>query len=75
MREYSKISKEAKLTGLSLILLILFWLIAGLSSSIVKIKIFEVPFWAIAGTIGVWLFGVTISIVLSRIIKDIDFRE
>ena len=75
MKEYSEISKEAKLTGLGLILLILFWLFSGMLSSIVETKIYEVPFWAIAGTIGVWFFGITVSIVLSRIIKDTDFRE
>lgn len=75
MREYTEISKEAKLTGLSLILLILFWLLAGFSSSVMEIKIFEVPFWAIAGTIGVWFFGITISVILSKIIKDTNFSE
>ena len=70
MNNYFETLIEAKRTVIALMILIAFWLIAGFGASTIEVKIFSIPLWAILGTIGVWLFGVIISISLSRSIKD-----
>lgn len=70
MNNYFETLLEAKRTSIALMILIAFWLVAGFGVASVDLKIFSVPLWAILGTIGVWLFGVIISISLSRSIKD-----
>ena len=69
-QEYLETLKEAKLTTFGLIFLIIFWLMTGILLSNVEIEIYHIPMWAIVGTIGVWITGVTISIVLSKAIRN-----
>ena len=72
-QKFSLIRREAIYTGIALIGLIIFWLIAGFGMSSNEIKIFHLPLWAIAGTVGVWLFAIIISAILSKILfKDVD---
>ena len=71
-QEYLETLKEAKLTTFGLIFLIICWLAAGIMPSDVEIYICNVPLWAIAGTIGVWITGVTISVVLSKLIRNYE---
>lgn len=71
--KFSLIRREALYTGLALAGLIIFWLIAGFGLAGVDAKIFHVPLWAFAGSIGVWIFAIFISWVLSRkLFRDID---
>ncbi len=71
--KFSLIRREALYTGLALAGLIIFWLIAGFGLAGVDVKIFHVPLWAFAGSIGVWIFAIFISWVLSRkLFRDID---
>ena len=71
--KFSLIKREAIYTGLALVGLIIFWLIAGFGTMSFDIKIFHLPLWAIFGTVGVWIFAIGISFILSRkIFKDID---
>ena len=70
--KFSLIRREAIYTGLSLVGLIIFWLIAGFGLASVDVKIFHLP-WAVAGSIGVWIFAIFISYILShKLFKDID---
>lgn len=71
--KFSLIRREAIYTGLSLVGLIIFWLIAGFGLASVDVKIFHLPLWAVAGSIGVWIFAIFISYILShKLFKDID---
>lgn len=72
-QKFRLIRREAIYTGLALIDLIIFWLIAGFGTASLDVKIFHLPLWAILGTIGVWLFAIIISAVLSKVLfKDVD---
>jgi uncharacterized membrane protein YhdT len=71
--KFSLIRREAIYTGLSLVGLIIFWLIAGFGLASVDVKIFHLPLWAVAGSIGVWIFAIFISYILShKLFKNID---
>lgn len=71
--KFSLIRREAIYTGIALIGLIIFWLIAGFGLSTIDAKIFHLPLWAVAGSIGVWLFAILASYILShKLFKDID---
>ena len=71
--KFSLVRREAIYTGLALAGLIIFWLIAGFGLANVDVKIFHLPLWAILGTIGVWIFAIVISFILSRkLFTDID---
>ncbi len=72
-QKFSLVRREAIYTGLALVGLIIFWLIAGFGTASLDVKIFHLPLWAILGSIGVWLVAILISFVLSKILfKDID---
>ena len=75
-KEKFKIVKcEAIFTGIALIELIIFWFIAGFGTASLDIKIFHLPLWAILGTIGVWIFAIVISFVLSKkLFTDMDLE-
>ncbi len=71
--KFSLVRREALYTGLALAGLIIFWLIAGFGLSGVDAKIFHLPLWAIGGSIGVWIFAICVSWILSqKLFKDID---
>ena len=71
--KFCTVRREAIYTFLSLAVLIVFWLFAGFGTSSSDAKIFGLPFWAVFGTVGVWIFAIFLSFVLSRILfKDMD---
>lgn len=71
--KFSLVRREAIYTGLALVGLIIFWLIAGFGTASSEIRIFHLPLWAVLGSIGVWLVAILISAILSKILfKDID---
>ena len=72
-QKFSLVRREAIYTGLALVGLIIFWLIAGFGTASLDVKIFHLPLWAVLGSIGVWLVAILISAILSKILfKDID---
>ena len=72
-QKFKIVRREAIYTGIALIALIFFWLIAGFGTASIDVKIFHLPLWAILGTIGVWIFAILISFVLSKkLFKDMD---
>ena len=72
-QKFSLVRREAIYTGLALIGLIIFWLIAGFGTAGVDAKIFHLPLWAVLGTVGVWFVAILISAVLSKVLfKDVD---
>ena len=71
--KFNVVKREAVYTGIALAALIIFWLIAGFGTSSSDVKIFHLPLWAFLGSIGVWIFAIVISFVLSRkLFTDID---
>jgi len=79
MTEFQKlqqIKKEASATGIALVILIIFWCIAGFGLSTVDITIFSLPLWSVTGTVGVWLFGMILVWFLLRFFfKDMSLEE
>lgn len=72
-QKFSLVKREAIYTGLALVGLIIFWLIAGFGTASSDVKIFHLPLWAVLGTVGVWLVAIAISFVLSKILfRDVD---
>ena len=72
-QKFSLVRREAIYTGLALVGLIIFWLIAGFGTASLDVKIFHLPLWALLGSIGVWLVAILISFVLSKILfRDVD---
>ena len=72
-QKFSLVKREAIYTGLALVGLIIFWLIAGFGTASLDVKIFHLPLWAVLGSVGVWLFAILISAILSKVLfKDVD---
>ncbi|MBR4642429.1 MAG: YhdT family protein [Selenomonadaceae bacterium] len=72
-QKFSLVKREAIYTGLALVGLIIFWLIAGFGTSSLDVKIFHLPLWAVLGSVGVWIVAILISAVLSKkLFKDVD---
>lgn len=72
-QKFSLVRHEAIYTGLALAGLIIFWLVAGFGTAGVDAKIFHLPLWAFLGSIGVWIFAIFISFILSRkLFKDVE---
>lgn len=73
--KFSLTKREAIYTGVALVGLIIFWLIAGLGTSSLDVKIFHLPLWAFLGSVGVWFFAILISFILSKkLFKNIDLE-
>ena len=72
-QKFKIVEREAVYTGIALIALIIFWLAAGFGTASLDVKIFHLPLWAFLGSIGVWIFAIIISYVLSKkLFTDID---
>lgn len=72
-QKFSLVRREAIYTGLALVGLILFWLIAGFGTASLDVKIFHLPLWAVLGSVGVWLVAIFISALLSqKLFTDMD---
>ena len=72
-QKFDVVKREAFLTGLALAALIIFWIVAGFGTASLDVKIFHLPLWAILGTVGVWIFAILISFVLSKkLFTDMD---
>lgn len=74
-QKFSLVRREAIYTGLALAGLIIFWLIAGFGTASLDVKIFQLPLWAVLGTVGVWFVAILISAVLSKkLFTDMDLE-
>lgn len=73
--KYYQIRKEAMWTGITLVVLICFWIFAGFGLSSVDIRVFGLPLWAVTGTFGVWFFAmVLVKLLTTLVFKDIDLE-
>ena len=72
MANFIECLREAKWTVAALLALIVFWLLAGIVGSRIEMNLYNIPIWAVFGTLGVWTFATAIAITLSRNIKDTE---
>ena len=73
---FKQINREAKATGIVLLLVIVFWTIAGLGIAHCDIVIYHTPLWIITGCVGTWLFGVAaVLFLVKKVYHDIPFEE
>ena len=74
-QKYLQIRREAAFTGLALLALILFWLVAGFGTSSLDIKVMHLPLWAVLGSIGVWVMAIVLTFCLTHFVfKDMDLN-
>ncbi|BEU86807.1 hypothetical protein TAMA11512_02710 [Selenomonas sp. TAMA-11512] len=72
----SQIKKEAAATGAALLVLILYWLAAGFGLSDVDIRVFRLPLWAVAGTVGTWIFAMAlVAALLKFVFRDMPLED
>ena len=73
--KYQQIKKEAKATGILLLGLIIFWLIAGFGLADSKLTIFHLPLWAVMGSVGMWLVAIVgTKLLTSCFFADMDLQ-
>ena len=52
------------------------WALLGFGLAGSESRILGIPLWAVAGTVGTWLFAVAVSVVLSKkIFSDFSAEE
>lgn len=69
-------NREALITVAALALTIVVWALLGFGLAGSEIRILGIPLWAVAGTVGTWLFAVAVSVVLSKkIFSDFSAEE
>lgn len=71
--KFKQANREANATWLALLIVIVFWCVAGFGLADVKVEFFQTPLWVWAGCIGTWLFAIVVSVVLANcIFKDMN---
>lgn len=73
--KYLQIRREALWTGLALLILIVFWYLAGFGLANCPTRLFGLPLWAVGGSIGVWFFAMAlVKLLTTFIFKDFDLE-
>ena len=76
IEKFKQANREANATWLALLIVIVFWCVAGFGLADVKVEFFQTPLWVWAGCIGTWLFAIVVSVVLANcIFKDMDLDD
>lgn len=74
--KFKQANREANATWLALLIVIVFWCIAGFGLTSIQIEFFQTPLWVWAGCIGTWLFAILVSVILAKhIFKDMDLDD
>lgn len=74
--KYRQIKKEAAVCVIGLIVLIIFWIVAGFGVSRLDITVYHMPLWAITGCIGTWLFSVAMVVwMIKKVFKDFSLED
>ena len=74
--KYRQIKKEAAVCVIGLIVLIIFWIVAGFGVSRLDITVYHTPLWAITGCIGTWLFSVVMVVwMIKKVLKDFSIED
>ena len=76
--KYLQIRREAMWTGITLLILIVFWVLAGFGLVVTGgalVGELVVGVFAVAGTFGVWIFAmVLVKLLTTFVFKDIDLE-
>ena len=74
--KYRQIRKEAGACVIALVVLIVFWAIAGFGVSHLNITVCHTPLWAITGCLGTWIFSIlAVWWLIKRVFRDFDLDE
>lgn len=74
--KYRQIKEEAAVCVIGLIVLIIFWIVAGFGVSRLDITVYHTPLWAITGCIGTWLFSVVMVVwMIKKVFKDFSLED
>lgn len=74
--KYEQINKEAKFSIIAVLLIVIFWIVAGFGVSMFGITIFHTPLWAITGCLGTWIFAIILSVwLVKRIYRNFSLDE
>ena len=74
--KYRQIRKEAGACVIALVVLIVFWAIAGFGVSRLDITVYHTPLWAITGCIGTWVFSIIMVVwIVKKVFKDFDLED
>lgn len=69
-------NREAKVTVVGAVVVVICWLIFGFGLYGIDITIFSTPLWIIMGCLGTWLVALAVSIVLAtKVIEDCPLDE
>lgn len=75
-KKYNQVQKEAKATGLALVAIIIFWIIAGFGAATLDMKIFHLPLWVITSCFGTWIFSIAIVwFLITKVFKDMGLED
>ena len=74
--KYLQMRKEAGYTGLALLLLILFWLLAGFGAAQLDVTVFHLPLWTVTSSIGVWFMAILLVKILTKyVFRDMSLQD
>ena len=74
--KYRQVKKEAGATGLVLLALIIFWVVAGFGLASLQVTVFHLPLWVVAACFGTWFLSVFFVRILTKyVFKDMDLEE
>ena len=74
--KYRQIKKVAGACVAALLVLIVFWAIAGFGVSHLNITVCHTPLWAITGCIGTWIFSIIMVVwMVKKVFKDFDLED
>ena len=74
--KYLQMRKEAAGTGITLLILIVVWYLAGFGMAQLDWQIAGLPIWTITGTVGVWIFAlVAVKVLTTLVFKDFSLES
>lgn len=75
IREF-QIRREAAATLAVLLLIILFWLVAGFGAAQIDLVVWSLPLWVITGCIGTWIFAIAlVYLLITKVFVDMDLED
>ncbi len=74
--KYRQTRREAVGTGWALVVLIVFWCLAGFGLSRVEVRFLHLPLWVWAAVGGSWLLALgLVKYLTARVFRDMDLGE
>ena len=74
--KWKQMNKEAKASGLALLTIIIFWILAGFGVAQLHITLAHTPLWVITGCLGTWIFAVLlVAWMMKYVFKDFELDD